>query len=61
MLVVVPQFDRSRSAVEDAIRRPYWKRYDTFLSFAEAIVAELNKTGRPADSKTAMMIGWPLT
>ena len=46
MFVVVPRSDRLRSAVEDAIRTRYWKRYDAVLcSFAQTIVAELGQTG----------------
>ena len=46
MFVVVPRSDRLRSAVEDAIRKLYWKRYSAFLSsFAQTIVAELSQSG----------------
>jgi Thermostable hemolysin len=46
MFVVVPRSDRLRPAVEDAIQRLYWKRYDALLcSFAQIIVAELSTTG----------------
>ena len=46
MLVVVTRSDRLRSAVEDAIQRLYWKRYEAFLSsFAQTIVAELSPSG----------------
>jgi hypothetical protein len=46
MFVVVPRSDRMRSAVEDAIRTLYWKRYEAFLSsFAQTIVAELSPSG----------------
>ncbi len=46
MFVVVPRSDRLRPAMEDAIRRLYWKRYNALLcSFAQIIVAELSPTG----------------
>jgi Thermostable hemolysin len=46
MFVVVPRSDRMRSAVEDAIRTLYWKRYEALLSsFAQTIVAELSPSG----------------
>src|ERR1700722_14652263 len=46
MFVVVPRSDRTRAAVEDAIRTLYWKRYGAFLSsFAQTIVAELSQSG----------------
>ena len=46
MFVVVPRSDRLRSAVEDAIRTLYWKRYEALLSsFAQTIVAELSQSG----------------
>ena len=46
MLVVVPRFDRLRSAAEDAIQTLYWKRYNAILAtFAPTIVAELDSTG----------------
>jgi len=49
MFVVVPRSDRLRSAVEDAIRKLYWKRYNAVLhSFARTIVADLRQTGSVA-------------